>query len=90
MCAKLFSIRRHDYCTHTAALREVGIMPRLQTQIIARRDADGFFLPAERVYEDLPVEENGLTEAENANIEWLAGLLLPMYLEYRQKMGKTI
>lgn len=69
---------------------EVGIMAQLQTQIIARRDADGFFLPAERVYEDLPVEENGLTEAENANIEWLAGLLLPMYLEYRQKMGKTI
>lgn len=25
MCAKLFSIRRHDYCTHTAALREGGI-----------------------------------------------------------------
>lgn len=25
MCAKLFSIRRHDYCTHTAALREEGI-----------------------------------------------------------------
>ena len=31
-------------------------MARLQTKIIAQRDADGFFLPAERVYEDLPVE----------------------------------
>lgn len=65
-------------------------MARLQTKIIAQRDADGFFLPAERVYEDLPVEENGLTETENANIEWLAERLLPMYLEYRQKMSKTI
>ena len=65
-------------------------MAQMQTQIIARRDSDGFFLPPERVYEDLPVEENGLTEAENANIEWLAGLLLPMYLEHRQKMDKTI
>ncbi|MCI7649820.1 MAG: hypothetical protein SO436_10290 [Oscillospiraceae bacterium] len=61
-------------------------MARLQTKIIAQRDADGFFLPAERVYEDLPVEENGLTEAENANIEWLAEQLLPMYLKYRQKI----
>ena len=61
-------------------------MTRLQTKIIAQRDADGFFLPAERVYEDLPVEENGLTEAENANIEWLAEQLLPMYLKYRQKI----
>ena len=61
-------------------------MARLQTKIIAQRDADGFFLPAERVYEALPVEENGLTEAENANIEWLAEQLLPMYLEYRQKI----
>lgn len=61
-------------------------MARLQTKIIAQRDADGFFLPAERVYEDLPVEENGLTEAENANIEWLAEQLLLMYLEYRQKI----
>lgn len=61
-------------------------MARLQTKIIAQRDADGFFLPAERVYEDLPVEENGLTEAENSNIEWLAEQLLPMYLEYRQKI----
>lgn len=61
-------------------------MARLQTKIIAQRDADGFFLPAERVYEDLLVEENGLTEAENANIEWLAEQLLPMYLEYRQKI----
>ncbi len=25
MYAKLFSIRRHDYCTHTAALRKGGI-----------------------------------------------------------------
>lgn len=61
-------------------------MARLQTKIIAQRDADGLFLPAERVYEDLPVEENGLTEAENANIEWLAEQLLPMYLKYRQKI----
>ena len=61
-------------------------MARLQTKIIAQRDADGFFLPAERVYEDLPVEENGLTEAENANIEWLAEQLLPMYLKYHQKI----
>lgn len=61
-------------------------MARLQTKIIAQRDADGFFLPAERVYEDLPVEENGLPEAENANIEWLAEQLLPMYLKYRQKI----
>ena len=64
-------------------------MARMQTKIIARRDADGFFLPPERVYEDLPVEENGLTEAENANIEWLAGLLLPMYLEYRRQAEQT-
>lgn len=28
---------------------EVKIMAQLQTQIIARRDADGFFLPPERV-----------------------------------------
>ena len=69
---------------------EVRIKAKLQTQIKAQHNENSKFLPAERVYEDLPVEENGLTEAENANIEWLAGLLLPMYLEYRQKMGKTI
>ena len=61
-------------------------MAQLQTQIIARRDADGFFLPPERVYEDLPVEENGLTEAENANIEWLAGLDR-LQLEHRTFSG---
>lgn len=60
-------------------------MAKMQTAIIARRNPDGSFLPPERVFEDLPVEENGLTAAENEEIEWLAQQLLPMYLEYRRQ-----
>lgn len=57
-------------------------MAQMLTALIAHRDADGAFLTPERVYDDLPAEENGLTEAENREIVWLAERLLPMYLEY--------
>lgn len=60
-------------------------MAQMLTALIAHRDADGAFLTPERVYDDLPAEENGLTEAENREIEWLAQQLLPMYLEYRRQ-----
>lgn len=65
-------------------------MAKMQTAIIARRDSDGSFLPPERVFEDLTVEENGLTECENRNIDWLAELLLPMYMEHLRESGQTV
>lgn len=65
-------------------------MAKMQTAIIARRDSDGSFLPQERVFEDLTVEENGLTERENKNIDWLAELLLPMYMEHLRESGQMI
>lgn len=65
-------------------------MARMQTAIISRRDSDGSFLPPERVFEDLTVEENGLTAAENKEIDWLAELLLPMYMEHLRESGQMI
>lgn len=65
-------------------------MAKMQTAIMARRNPDGSFLPPERVFEDLPVEENGLTAAENKEIDWLAELLLPMYMEHLRESGQMI
>lgn len=65
-------------------------MAKMQTAIMARRNPDGSFLPPERVFEDLTVEENGLTECENKNIDWLAELLLPMYMEHLRESGQTV
>lgn len=57
-------------------------MARVQTGLIARRDADGNFLQAEPIYEDLPVKKNGLTAAENQAYEQLAKDMAKKFAEY--------
>lgn len=59
-------------------------MARVQTGLIARRDADGNFLQAEPIYEDLPVEKNGLTAAENQAYKRFAKDMAKKFAEYVQ------
>lgn len=64
-------------------------MALVKVGLIALRSPDGEFLPATPIYKEIPVNERGRTELEEAAVSEISRILAMKYKEYIEGCRKA-